>query len=226
LADNNEEVRMRRQNPPQDHINKAQELEKFLDPMTIAAIYAIFGILFALFLSVVYVVLIHSYILEPTRSISTIFVVLGGIPLAFAFVAYFYSPRDPVSSYIKKLANAWRRPLDVRADEFVFQELLMDGEALCFKLAVYYPSKYHTADVKERLYNYLNGALAKDCSGRVSIPTELEIEEAVEPPLELTAAEWGFTVLYSEAREVCKLRGAYSNNLSPAADVWRTGTHY
>jgi hypothetical protein len=217
---------MRRQNPPQDHINKAQELEKFLDPITIAAIYAIFGIVFALFVSIVYAVLVHSYILEPTRSIATIFLVVGGIPLLFAVVAYFSSPGDPLSGYIKRLANAWRRPFDVRADEFVFQELLMDGEALCFKLAVYYPPQYHTADVKERLYNYLNGALAKECSARVSIPTELEIEEAIESPLELMAAEWGITVLYSEAREVCKLRGAYSNNLSPAADVWRTGTHY
>lgn len=217
---------MRRHNPPQDHISKAQELEKFLDPITIAAIYAIFGILFALFVSVVYAVLVHSFILEPTRSISTIFVVVWGIPLVFAILAYYFSPHDPVSSYIRKLANAWRRPFDVSPDEFVFQELLMDGEALCFKLAIYYPSKKHTAYVKEGLYTYLNGVLAKDCSARVSIPTELEIEEAIEPPLELMAAECGITVLYSEIREVCKLRGVYSNNLSPAADVWRTGTHY
>jgi hypothetical protein len=217
---------MRRQNPPQDHINKAQELEKFLDPITIAAMYAIFGILFALFASVVYAVLIHSFILEPTRSISTIFVVVGGIPLVFAFVAYFSTPRDPVSSYIKKLASAWRRPFDVSPDEFVFQELLMDGEALCFKLAIYYPSENHTADVKERLYNYLNGALAKDCSTRVSIPNELDIEEAIDPQLEIIASEWGIPVLYSQIREVCKLRGVYSNNLSPGADVWRTGTYY
>jgi hypothetical protein len=226
LAADNKEVRMRRQNPPQDHIDKAHELEKFLDPTTIAAMYAIFGILFALFVSIVYAVLVHSFVLEPTRSISAIFVVVGGIPLVFAFVAYFASPRDPVSSYITKLATAWRRPLDVCANEFVFQELLMDGEALCFKLAVYYPSKYHTADVKERLYNYLNGALAQDCSARVSMPTELEVEEAIASPLELMASQFDITVLYPEIREVCKLRGVYSNNLSPAADVWRTGTHY
>ena len=216
---------MRRHNPPQDHIHRAQELEKFLDPMTIAAIYAIFGILFALFLSIIYALLVHSYILEPTRSISTIFVVVGGIPLVFAVVAYYLSPRDPVSSYIRRLADAWRRPLDVSPDEFVFHELLMDGEALCFKLAVYYPLKSHTGHVKERLYTYVNGALAKDCSTRTTIPTDLEIEEAVDPSLELTASECAIPILYSEIREVCKLRGAYSNNLSPAADVWRTGTY-
>lgn len=217
---------MRRQNPPQDHIDKARELEKFLDPITIAAIYAIFGIVFALFVSIVYALLVHSFILEPTRSISIIFVVVGGIPLLFAFVAYFSTPRDPVSSYIKRLANAWRRPFDVSPDEFVFQELLMDGEALCFKLAIIYPPNYHTAYVKERLYTYLNGALAKDCSTRVAIPTELEVEETIEPPLEIMASECSIPILYSEIREVCKLRGVYSNNLSPGADVWRTGTHY
>jgi len=216
---------MRRHNPPQDHIHRAQELEKFLDPMTIAAMYAIFGIVFALFLSIVYALLVHSYILEPTRSISTIFVVVGGIPLALAVVAYYLSPRDPVSSYIRRLADAWRRPLDVSPDEFVFQELLMDGEALCFKIAVYYPLKSHTAYVKERLYTYINGALANDCSTRASVPTDLEIEEAVDPSLESMASELDIPILYSEIREVCKLRGAYSNNLSPGADVWRTGTY-
>ena len=216
---------MRRHNPPQDHIHRAQELEKFLDPITIAAMYAIFGIVFALFLSIIYALLVHSYILEPTRSISTIFVVVGGVPLVFAVVAYYLSPRDPVSSYIRSLADAWRRPIDVSPDEFVFQELLMDGEALCFKLAVYYPLKSHNAYVKERLYTYVNGALAKHCSTRAIMPTDLEIEEAIDPPLEQMASECDIPVLYSEVREVCKLRGAYSNNLSPGADVWRTGTY-
>lgn len=217
---------MRRHNPPQDHIHRARELEKFLDRMTIAAMYAIFGILFALFVSILYALLVHSYILEPTRSISILFVVVGGIPLLFAAVAYFRSPHDPVSSYIQKLADAWRRPLDVSPDEFVFHELLMDGEALCFKLAIIYPPKNHTAYVKERLYTYVNGALAKDCSTRTSVPTDLEIEEAIDSPLELMASECGIPILYSEIREVCKLRGAYSNNLSPGADVWRTGTYH
>jgi hypothetical protein len=215
---------MKRQNPPQDHVNKAVELESFLSPLTIAAMYAIFGVVFALFVSVVYAVLVHGYILNPTRSITTIFEIVGGIPLLFAFFAYFLSPRDPVSSYIRRLADAWRHPLDVHPEECVFHELLMDGEALCFKLSFYYPPKNQTAFVKERIYTYVNGALAKGCSTRVSIPTDEEIQDMVDPPLEIIASECGIPVLYAATREVWRMRGAYSSELAPA-EFWRTGTY-
>lgn len=219
---------MRRKNPPQEYLDKAEDLEKFLRPITIASIYALFAVLYAMVIAVVFTVLVHGLILSATPVITALFVIVGSIPMAYAVLTLFIAPRDPLSSYITKLAKSWRRPLDVRPDELVFRELLIDGDALCFKIGVYYPLPNQTLDIKERLYTYVNGALAKDCAMRDVIPTNKEVEDVINGPLELLATEHSIPILYAEIREVCKLRGAYDANTSNLTtfEPWRTGTYY
>jgi hypothetical protein len=223
-----EEALVRRKNPPQEYLDKAEDLEKFLRPITIASIYALFAVLYAMVVAVVFTVLVHSLILSATPSATTFFVLVGSVPMAFAVLTLFIAPHDPLSSYIARLAKSWRRPLDVHPDELVFRELLMDGDALCFKIGVYYPWPNQTQDIKERLYTYVNGALAKDCAMRDVIPTNNEVEDVINGPLELLASEHGIPILYAEIRDICRLRGAYdvnTNNLT-SVEPWRTGTYH
>lgn len=215
---------MRRHNPPPDYIDRAEELEKLLRPMTIASFYAIFGIMFALLIWLVFAILVHGSYLSPTQPVMTAFIVIGCAPLSFALLALVVAPHDPVSSYISRLAKAWRRSIDVIPEECVFHELMADGEAVCFKICIVYPEKNHTQYVKERLYTYVNAALAKECSTRVTIPTESEVEQIIDPPLEIMATECGIAVMYSEVHEAFKMPGIYNGVSASIKEHWRTGT--
>lgn len=215
---------MRRHNPPPDYIDRAEELEKLLRPLTIASFYAIFGIMFAALVALVFAILVHGNYLNPTQQVMTAFIVFGCAPFSFALVAPLVAPHDPVSTYISKLAKAWRRSIDVISEECVFHELMADGEAVCFKICIVYPEKNHTQYVKERLYTYINAALAKECSTCVAIPNEREVEEIIDPPVELMATECGIPVMYSIVREVFKLPSIYNGVTASVKEHWRTGT--
>jgi hypothetical protein len=218
---------MTRQNPPQVFLDKAQELERLLRPTSIAAIYAIFGIIYAIVVGVGFGILVRNFAVNPTKPVVTLAIAIACLPMLLAILALFLAPHDPLSAHIRSMADSWRRPLNVQPDELVFRELLIDGEAICLKVGVYYPPKNRTTDIKERLYTYVNGALAKDFAMRDAIPTNREVEDVINGPLELLATEHGIPVLYSEIREVCKIRGVYdpiTGNLAPA-EPWRTGTY-
>lgn len=215
---------MRRHNPPPDYIDKAEDLEKLLRPITIASFYAIFGIIFAVMVGLLFAILVHGSYLNPTQPVMTAFIVIGCAPLSFALIALLVAPHDPVSSYISKLAKAWRKPIDVIPEECVFHELMADGEGVCFKVSFVYPEKNQTQYVKERLYTYVNSALAKECSTRVTIPSPQEVEEIIDPPMEIMATEYGIPVMYSEIREVFKMPGVYNGVTASLKEYWRTGT--
>lgn len=217
---------MRRLNPPPAHIQNALEVEKYLRPTTIALVYVGFAALFAALTALIYAVLVHALILDSTPTSQTIFMIIGIFPIALAILAVLIRPHDPLSSYLMRVANFWRRPIEVPSEECTFTGLLGDGETLCAQISFHYPLKYRTQDVKERLYSYVNAAIAKECSTRETMPTNQEIERVIDPALEVLASEGEIPVLYSEIVGIFKLPRAF--NFAPgdlgAADYWRTGT--
>jgi hypothetical protein len=210
---------MRRQNPPQAYLDRAQNIEKYLSPLTLAAVYGMGGILYAVFISLIFGLLVYASVLDPSPGVVTIFSAIAFIPAIFAFLAWFLRPNDPLSSHIMSLAEAWRRPLNLPADECTFKTRFMDGEVLYVELSFYYPSIQQTAPVKERLYTYVHSALASHCAMRAGVPTHQEIENVLDRPLDVMATESGIPVLYLEIREV------YSSHEKPVADDYLgTGT--
>jgi hypothetical protein len=211
---------MRRQNPPQAHLDKAQEIEKYLSPSMTAAIYGICGISYAVLVSLIFAAFVYESILRPTPAVVTIFAVIAFIPAIFIFLAWFLRPNDPVSSYITGLVDLWRRPIGVTPDPCTFKITLMDGESLQIKLSFYYPSKDQTSRVKERIYTSIHGALTKDFYLGAKLPTGQEIESALDASLEMLAAECGIPVLYLEIENV----DTSHQSSAAEAEYLRTGT--
>lgn len=216
---------MRRQNPPQASLDQAQSLEKLLHPAAVVAAYSFWTTLAFGFVALLFAVLIHDYLLNPTPLAIALFVLLGLVPGALAVMAWKRRPGDPFSRIIRYLAAGRRLPLSVFAHPCTFKFLLMNGETLCINSALCYPVKYDSAELKERLNICVRAALELECSNRTTLPTEREIEHAADLALEVIAAEFNIPVLYLEIRDVRKIRDAYSaaDDLAPS-EYLGTGT--
>ena len=202
---------MRRQNPPQASLDQALYLEKYLRPAALAAIYALCAMLCFGFIAVLFAVLVHDYILNPTWGSITFFSLAGSVPVVLGFLAYSRRPDDPLSRSIRGLAESRRCPISVAADPRTFKVLLMNGDSVCINFSFYYPENYHMPEVGERLIMYVHSALEQDCSMRERLPNEREIEDAIDCALELLAAQFDIPVLYPEIRDIHKIRDSYSH---------------
>ncbi len=211
---------MRRQNPPQAYFDKALEFENYLKPITIATIYVIVGILYCALVSLVFAALVNASVLKPSPAAITIFAVIGFVPAAFLFLAPFLRPYDPLSRYISDLAETCRKPIPLTPDDCNFKVQLMDGEILQIKLAFKYPEKFHTQDVREKMYTVVYGALTKDFCTRVISPGNNEIEETIDVPLGFLAAEYNIPVLYAQVLDVSQSREKLDEE-----DYLNTGTY-
>lgn len=217
---------MRRQNPPQVHLQNAQELEKYLRPGWIIPAYAIAGSLYIAFVAVTFVLLIHDSMLNPTHAAVTTFAVIGLVPTMAAVLFCFIRPHDPLSSWINRAAKEWRQPLALAPEECTFKELLGNGDGVCIKISLIYPVKHQSQEIKERLYVYVKSSLGRDCSLWITAPTFQQVEEAIEPALEIVASECGIPVLYSETQSIESIQADFNfqEGELASAEFWRTGT--
>jgi hypothetical protein len=204
---------MRRQNPPQASLDKAQNVERYFSPTVIASAYAACSVLYFVFIALLFAALVHDFILNPSLLAITIFALLAVVPAALIFLIYFRRPNDPFSKYIKRVANVLRTPVRVSPDQCVFKVLLMDGAVSCVHLTFYYPSSDQTPEVKEKLYTYVHACLDKDSSMRATAPSKKEIETAANAALELLAEEQDIPVLYVEVEDTYKLQDAYTPSI-------------
>lgn len=211
---------MRRQNPPQACMERAREIEKYLSPTPLAFIYGIAAVAYAIAVTLFFGLLTATGAIVETGLAVMVFALIGLIPAVFIFMAVFMRPRDPVSRYIKSAADSIRRPLPVSPEDCTFKVHLMDGETLCVKMSFFYPAEDRSADLKERLYTIVHGALSQDFSTRVIVPTCSEIEATLDQPLALLAEERDIPVFYPEIRDVFCSRDEAA---TPAAYV-NTGT--
>lgn len=201
---------MRRQNPPSEHIKKAEAIEKYLRPGTLASVYAAIAFAWAATSALVFMGLVILSILHPNPLRITLASILGGIPLFAVLIAYSYRPRDPISRYLSGLANAWRCQLEVPGDECIFKTGLRAGdEMLIVKVAFHYPLKYQSLEIKERIYTFVHAALTSEFSMSYSLPSFADVDRALEPSMEMLATEYEIPVLYPEILDVRKMRVLY-----------------
>jgi hypothetical protein len=217
---------MRRQNPPQAHIDSAVDVENFLRPARIIGAYAVLSALYVALIASAYAVFAREALVNTSSQTTALFLVAAIIPLLLAVLFCIVRPRDPISMWLKSISRQWRTPLAMRAEEYTFKELLGDGDGLCIKLSLYYPVKSHSQEIKDQLYLYVNGALARECSMRIVIPTIEQIEESLEPVLEMVASERNLLVLYPVVHEVYKIQSDFNFHEGEleSAEFWRTGT--
>ena len=211
---------MRRQNPPQAHLDKAQGIEKYLRPLSLAAIYGISGSAYCLLILLIYAGLLYASVLNPTPVITTLFVVAAIVPAIVLFLVWFLRPNDPISAHYSKRANMWRTPITLVPEPCTFTIMLYDGELIGMKLVFYYPSKDHMMAIKDRLYTSVHTAIANDFSGHTIAPTAREIERLIEPALETLALEYSILVLYGEVLEIVSDRSEVMASLQ----YLKTGT--
>jgi hypothetical protein len=211
---------MRQQNPPSTFIEKAEALEKYLRPTPLGCLYGVIFVLYAAAMALVFAGLVLGSALDPTHLTITIAVIIGCLPAVSALVAYLRRPNDPLSYYITGLANAWRCPLEAPADQCTFKTGFRGGaEDLLVKLAFHYPTKQQVPEIKERLYTYVRAALTSEFSMKLALPSYLDIERALDPSLEMLAAEYKIPVLYPEILDVRIIRDVYRGvELAPS---WR-----
>jgi hypothetical protein len=216
---------MRRQNPPQASLDQAQSIERFLSQAAIASAYALCAAIFFGFISLLFAVLVHDYILNPTPSTIALFAMIGFAPAILTIFACKRRPDDPLSWSIMRLANSRRIPVSVAADPRSFKVPLMNGEIIRVNFSFYYPAKHQTAELSGQLDIYVRAALERECSKHSMLPSEMAIQEAVDVALELIADQFDIPVLYSEIRDVHKLRDAYTvtGDLAPS-EYLGTGT--
>jgi hypothetical protein len=217
---------MRRQNPPQAHIDSAVDVENFLRPARIFGAYAVLSALYVALVASGYAVFAREALVNTSPETTALFLVAAIVPLFLAVVFCIIRPLDPISMWLNSIARQWRTPVALKSEDHTFKELLGDGDGLCIKLTLYYPVKDHSQEVKDQLYLYVNGALARECSMRIVIPTIEQIEEALEPALEMVASERNLLVLYPVVREVYKIQSDYNFHEGEleSAEFWRTGT--
>lgn len=209
---------MRRQNPPQVSLDQAQSIEKYFNPATIATLYIFCATLYCGFISSLFAVLVHDYIINPTLTAIGSFSVIALAPTVWVFFACIRRPDDPLSRTIKKFSEARRNPIEVVADRCTFKVLLKSGETLCINFSFHYPGRYRSPELSDRLNTYIHAALEQDCSIRTQMPTESEIEAAADCALEVLAAQYDIPVLYLQIRDVHKIRDSYSSagDLAPS----------
>jgi hypothetical protein len=216
---------MRRQNPPQASLDQAQYIERFLSPAAIASTYALCAAMFFGFISLLFAVLVHDYLLNPAPTTIALFAMIGLAPTLLGFFACGRRPDDPLSWAIMRVANSRRIPVTLAADPRSFKVLLMNGETICVNFWFYYPAKYQTPELNGRLDMYVRAALERECSKHSMLPSEMAIDEALDVALELVADQFDIPVLYPEIRDVHKLRDAYTvtGDLAPS-EYLGTGT--
>jgi hypothetical protein len=209
---------MRRQNPPQASLDQALALEKYLSPFALGVVYALCAVVGFAVVALIFAVLVYSYILNATATATIFFSLVASVPAVFAVLAFVGRPYDPLSRSIRRLADSRRRPISVKADRSSFTVLLMTGEPLCVNLAFHFPAKYHLPEVRERLNAFVRSALERECCNRSDLPKDQEINAVVDRALDIVAAEFEIPVLYSEVRDMHKIRDAYSNreDLTPS----------
>lgn len=201
---------MRRQNPPSTNIKKAEEFERYLRPATLVYLYGAIAILGAAAIAIFFAALVFASVLNPTGLAITIAVILGCLPAVAVIIAYLRRPDDPLSFYLGGLADEWRRPLEVPGDECIFKTGLHSGdEMLLVKLVFHYPLKYQSLEIKSRLYTFSHAALTSEFSMMHSLPSFSDIERALDPSMEMLAAEYEIPVLYPEILDVRKMRVQY-----------------
>jgi len=201
---------MRKQNPPSTHIKRAEELEKYLRPEILASIYAFIAIGWVATVAAIFAGLVLTSILHPIPWKIAIVAIIGAMPALFVLLAYLRHPNDPLSRYLNELASAWRRPLEVLGDECIFKTGLRAGdEMLIVKVAFHYPLKYQSLEIQERLYTFTHAALTSEFSMMYSLPSFSDVERALDPSMEMLAAEYNIPVLYPEILDVRKMRVLY-----------------
>lgn len=201
---------MRRQNPPQASLDQALTFERYLNSATLGIMYAICAIAGFVTITILFAILASGYLLSPTGSTTVVFALLALSPAALAIIEFRRRPDDLLSTFLRSLANSRRQPISVAADRCAFKVLLMTGETLCVNLAFYYPAKNHVQQVQERIFGHARIALERIASMQNDPPSDAEVLDAVDRALEAIASEFDIPVLYSEVRDLHKIRDAYS----------------
>jgi hypothetical protein len=201
---------MRRLNPPQDCLRKAREIERYLRPAALAAIYALLGLGYLVLISLAFVALLYAGILNPTPIIATSAAVIAFVPSIFAFLAHFLRPHDPLSCYISKHVNRWRQPIAVPAEQHTFKARLRNGDDVSVALSFYYPEQCKTIEVRERLVSSVKRSLGRYLLSRATLPTYREIENALDRAVESVADECNIPVLYLEVIGIDRVLSAHS----------------
>ena len=183
----------------------------------IGVMYASLGIVYAVFVWAIFVSLVRDSILKQTPTTVAVFAAIVLVPAMGALLGVFMSPNDPISRWLAAAADKWRRPLDTPAELFTFRELMMSGETSCIKISFFLPPESKTGEIKERIYNYAHGVLGKECGLRTVPPSALDIQNLIEAPMEMLAAERNIPILYWEVDEVYEMQGEFNslNALSP-----------
>lgn len=217
---------MRRQNPPQAHLDSAAQIEKYLRPITIFPAYGILAAAFLAVIALLFVLFLNESILAPTESTITTFLIVGAIPVLLALIFCVSRPHDPISLWLRGMAKDWRTPLELSAQDCTFKQMLGDGDGLSITLSLYYPAKDHNPEKDKRIYTYVKSALARECSLRITTPSFEQIEEAIDPALEIVGKENNLLVLYPVVRDIHKVQPDYSfqERELESAEFWRTGT--
>lgn len=217
---------MKRQNPPQSHLENAARIESYLRPITVIPAYAILAAISLAVIALFFVLILNESILTPAESTITTFLIVGSIPVLLAAIFCVSRPRDPISLWLNSMARQWRTPIELAAQECTFKELLGDGDGLSITVSIYYPAKNHNRTTDTRVYTYVNSALARACSLRITIPNFQQVEEAIDPALEILHKEDNLLVLYPEVRDIHKIQSDYNFHEGEleSAEFWRTGT--
>lgn len=201
---------MRKQNPPCAYLRKAEELEKYLRPGTLNCTYGLIALSWVAIVALIFAGLVLTSVLQPTYEAIIIATLVADVPVVIGAIAYLRYSYDPLSQIFGGLANEWRRPLVVPGDECIFKTGLRKGdEMLIVKLAFHYPAKHQSLEVKERLYTFAHAALTSEFSMMYALPSFSDIERALDPSMEMLAAEYKIPVLYPEILDVRKVRVVY-----------------
>jgi hypothetical protein len=215
---------VRRQNPPQYYLDYAWEIEKYLNPLPLAAIYCLIAFSYCALVALLFAGLVYASVVNPTAIVITMFAAIALVPAIFLILAWFLRPDDPLSSHLSSLVEMWRNPITLLPEVSTFTIMLFDGEQIGMKIAFYYPSKNHTPAVKDRLYTCVHTALANSFSGRASAPTGPEIERAANAALETLALEYSIPVLYMEVEEILTEGSETQPSVHAPLEYLRTGT--
>lgn len=210
---------MRRQNPPQSFLDKASDYEKYLSATAVGSAYALCAAISFGLLALLFAALVNDGVVNTSILTLGLFLLIAACPAALAITAFRRRPSDPFSDYIRKVAENWQQPLNVSEDRTSFKVLMASGEELCVNLSFHYPAEDQTVDTKVRLNVFVRAALERDCTTRSRVPTEREIETAIDDALEFVAAEADIPILYVEVRDVHKVRDVYSvvhDDLAPS----------
>lgn len=201
---------MRSQNPPQAYLDRALAVEKCLRPATIASIYVIGSVSWAILISLIFAASVYLSSVTTTPLAITIFLALALIPAGFAVAAWCMRPNDLLSTYLSRYANMCRTPITATNDQRMFKVMLMTGEAIAIDLSFHYPVKEQKRELKERLYTLTHAALSSTCSMRNSALDQHEVEEAIDPAIEIVAREFALPILYAEVHEIGRYKEAYT----------------